>query len=57
MEDGGDQCFVDATQLTVNHALQDGAEASSFGHHLWVFQGYTGKVSNKEMLEAFNISS
>lgn len=43
MEDGGDQCFVDATQLAVNHALEDGAEASSFGHHLWVLQGCTGR--------------
>lgn len=39
MEDRGDQSFVDAAQLTVDHALQNGAEASPFGHHLWVLQG------------------
>lgn len=48
MQDGGDQSFVDATELTVNHALQDGAEASTFGHYLRVLQSYN--ASNKEML-------
>lgn len=45
MEDSGDQSFVDATQLTVNHTLQNGAEASPFGHHLWVLQGYRRRIS------------
>lgn len=39
MEDSGDQSFVDAAQLAVDHALQDGAEASPFGHDLWILQG------------------
>lgn len=39
MEDRGDESFIDAAQLTVDHTLQDGAEASPFGHHLWVLQG------------------
>lgn len=38
MKHGGDQSFVDATQLAINHTLQDGAEASASGHHLWVLQ-------------------
>lgn len=36
MEDRGDQGFVDPTELTVDDALQDCAETSAFGHHLWV---------------------
>lgn len=51
MEDGGDQSFVDAAQLTVNHTLQDGAEASPFGHHLWILQGYRGSKSVTEILD------
>lgn len=56
MQDGGDQSFVDATQLTVNHTLQDGAEAPPFSHHLWVLQGYRA-ISNKVILEDFHICS
>lgn len=41
MEHGCDQRFVDAAQLTVDHALQDGAEASALGHHLRVLQSCT----------------
>lgn len=45
MEHGGDQRFVDAAQLTINHALQDGAEPSTLGHHLRVLQSCTHKRS------------
>lgn len=48
MEDGCDQRFIDATQLTVNYTLQDGAEATSFGHHFRVLQGCRGKTLVKE---------
>lgn len=43
VEHGCDQRFVDAAQLTVDHALQDGAEASTLGHHLRVLQSCTHK--------------
>ncbi len=51
MEDGGDQSFVDAAQLTVDHTLQDGAEATPFGHNLRVLQGCRGSESSTRMYE------
>ena len=53
MEDGGDQSFVDAAQLTVDHTLQDGAEASPFGYNFWVLQGYRRSKSLTVIFEAF----
>lgn len=48
VEDCGDQRLVDAAQLAVDDALQDGAEPSPLGHHLWVLQGCgDGKEENK----------
>ena len=54
MEDGGDQSFVDAAQLTVNHTLQDGAEASPFGYNFWVLQGYRSSKSVSNIRDFFS---
>ncbi len=39
VQDGGDESFIDATQLTVGHALQNCAETAPLCHHNRVLQG------------------
>lgn len=39
VQDSGDEGFIDATQLTVGHAPQDGAEPAPLRHHNRVLQG------------------
>lgn len=39
VQDGGDESFIDATQLTVGHALKNGAESAPLCHHNRVLQG------------------
>lgn len=38
VQDGSDESFIDATQLTVGHALQNGAETAPLCHHNRVLQ-------------------
>lgn len=43
VQDGGDECLIDAAELAVDDVLEDGAETTPLGHHHRVFQGYWGR--------------
>ena len=40
VQDGGDECLIDAAELAVDDTLQDGAEPAPLCHHRRVLQGY-----------------